>query len=92
PACVILETKDFHMMQPGCVLVCPTTNPAWTPLFPLASALVTDIGGLLAHGSIIAREYGIPAVLGLGDATRKIKSGDMLTVDGNHGSVHILND
>ncbi len=90
-ACVILETKDFHKMQPGCVLVCPTTNPAWTPLFPLASALVTDIGGLLAHGPIIAREYGIPAVLGLGDATRKISTGDMLTVDGNQGTVRIHN-
>lgn len=89
PACVILETKDFDKMQPGCVLVCPATNPAWTLLFPLASALVTDIGGLLAHGSIIAREYGIPAVLGLGDATRKISTGDMLTVDGNQGTVHI---
>lgn len=91
PACVILETKDFDKMQPCCVLVCPTTNPAWTPLFPLASALVTDIGGLLAHGSIIAREYGIPAVLGLGDATRKIGTGDMLTVDGNQGTVQIHN-
>ncbi|MCY3886058.1 MAG: PEP-utilizing enzyme, partial [Gammaproteobacteria bacterium] len=91
PACVILETKDFDQMQPGCVLICPTTNPAWTPLFPLASALVTDIGGLLAHGSIIAREYGIPAVLGLGDATRKISTGDMLTVDGNQGTVRIHN-
>ncbi|MCY4143787.1 MAG: PEP-utilizing enzyme [Gammaproteobacteria bacterium] len=89
PACVILDTKDFDKMQPGCVLVCPATSPAWTPLFPLASALVTDIGGLLAHGSIIAREYGIPAVLGLGDATRRISTGDMLTVDGNQGTVQI---
>ncbi len=92
PACVILETNDFDKMQPGCVLVCPATNPAWTPLFPLAAALVTDIGGLLAHGSIIAREYGIPAVLGLGDATRKINTGDMLTVDGNEGTVRIHDD
>ena len=88
-ACVILETRDFGNMQPGAVLVCPATNPAWTSLFPQAAALVTDIGGLLAHGSIIAREFGIPAVLGIGDATRKIRTGDRLTVDGNAGTVRI---
>ena len=88
-ACVICDTKEFGSMKPGAILVCPTTTPAWTPLFPHATGLVTDIGGLLAHGSIVAREYGIPAVLGLGDATRKIKTGDLLTVDGDAGTVKI---
>lgn len=89
-ACVLISPESTVEMIPGAVLVCPTTTPAWTPLLSQASALVTDIGGLLAHGSIIAREFGIPAVLGLGDATRKIKSGDLLTVNGNDGSVQVI--
>ena len=89
-ACVLSSPESASEMVPGAVLVCPTTTPAWTPLLTQASALVTDIGGLLAHGSIIAREFGIPAVLGLGDATRKIQTGDLLTVDGNVGTVQVL--
>ena len=73
PASVILTPADFGQMQPGTVLVCPTTTPAWTPLFSQARALVTDIGGILAHGSIVAREYGIPAVMGTGVATQRIR-------------------
>ena len=76
-------------MQPGTVLVCPTTTPAWTPLFSQARALVTDIGGILAHGSIVAREYGIPAVMGTGIATQRIKSGQQMTVDGDTGTVEL---
>ena len=89
-ACVLTSPEWVREMTPGAVLVCPTTTPAWTPLLSQASALVTDIGGLLAHGSIIAREFGIPAVLGLGDATRRIKSGDLLTVNGNDGIVQVV--
>ena len=87
PASVILSPADFGAMQPGTVLVCPTTTPAWTPLFSQARALVTDIGGVLAHGSIVAREYGIPAVMGTGIATQRIKSGQQITVDGDAGTV-----
>jgi rifampicin phosphotransferase len=65
----------------------PTTNPAWTPLFAQARGLVTDIGGVAAHGSIVAREYGIPAVMGTGNATQRIVSGRMVTVDGDAGVV-----
>ena len=79
-------------MRPGTVLVCPTTTPAWTQLFPKAVGLVTDIGGILAHGSTVAREYGIPAVLGLGDATKRIADGQRIAVDGNLGTVTILED
>lgn len=86
-ACVILSARDFGKMRPGTILVCPTTTPAWTQLFPQAIALVTDIGGILAHGSIVAREYGIPAVLGLVDATERIRDGQTLTVDGDKGFV-----
>jgi len=87
PACVLHGPEDFDQMQPGCVLVAATTTPAWTPLFAMAAAVVTDIGGPLSHGSIVAREYGIPAVMGTGVATRRIRNGQPLTVDGNAGTV-----
>jgi len=84
---VLLGPQDFSLMQPGDVLVAPITTPAWTPLFAVASAIVTDIGGPLSHSSIVAREYGLPAVLGTGVATRRIRSGQRITVDGDAGSV-----
>jgi phosphohistidine swiveling domain-containing protein len=87
PASVILSPAEFATMQPGSILVCPTTTPAWTPLFAQARGLVTDIGGILAHGSIVAREYGIPAVMGTGTATQRIVSGQQVTVDGDAGTV-----
>jgi len=90
PACVLQGPEDFNRMQPGCVLVAGTTTPAWTPLFAMAAAVVTDIGGPLSHGSIVAREYGIPAVMGTGVATRRIKSEQMITVDGNAGTVELM--
>jgi phosphoenolpyruvate synthase/pyruvate phosphate dikinase len=74
-------------MQAGDVLVAALTTPAWTPLFARAAAVVTDIGGPLSHGSIVAREYGIPAVLGTGEATKRIHSGQVVTVDGSAGVV-----
>jgi pyruvate,water dikinase len=87
PASVILSPADFAEMETDTILVCPTTTPAWTPLFSMARGLVTDIGGLLAHGSIVAREYGIPAVMGTGNATQRIVSGQEITVDGSAGTV-----
>lgn len=86
-ASVVLSPAGFTGMKRHTILVCPTTTPAWTPLFSRASGLVTDIGGILAHGSIVAREYGIPAVMGTGNATRRITSGQQLTVDGDAGTV-----
>jgi len=86
-ACVLHGPEDFGKMKPGDVLVAGTTTPAWTPLFAMASAVVTDIGGPLSHGSIVAREYGIPAVMGTGVATKRIRDGQMITVDGNTGTV-----
>jgi pyruvate,water dikinase len=86
-ACVLRGPEDFGQMRPGDVLVAVTTTPAWTPLFAMASAVVTDIGGPLSHSSIVAREYGIPAVMGVGDGTRLIKSGQTITVDGTAGRV-----
>jgi phosphohistidine swiveling domain-containing protein len=87
PARVLHGPEDFDQMLPGEVLVAGTTTPAWTPLFAMASAVVTDIGGPLSHGSIVAREYGIPAVMGTGVATRRIQSGQVITVDGDSGVV-----
>ena len=88
-ASVILGPGDFDAMRPGTILVSPLTTPAWTQLFAHAAGLVTDIGSILAHGSIVAREYGIPAVLGVGNGTVRIKHGQTLTVDGDAGTVFI---
>jgi rifampicin phosphotransferase len=90
PASVIRSPDDFLEMEPGTILVCSTTTPAWTPLFSQARGLVTDVGGVLAHGSIVAREYGIPAVLGTGIATTRIRSGQTIRVDGDAGTVTLL--
>jgi pyruvate,water dikinase len=86
-ACVMRGPEDFGRMQPGDVIVAVITTPAWTPLFARAAAVVTDIGGPLSHSSIVAREYGIPAVLGTGAATRRIQDGQMISVDGTAGTV-----
>jgi phosphoenolpyruvate synthase/pyruvate phosphate dikinase len=90
PACVLYGPEDFPKMKPGDVLVATTTTPAWTPLFAMASAVVTDIGGPLSHSSIVAREYGIPAVMAARNATRHIQSGQMVMVDGKEGTVVLL--
>ena len=85
--CVIRGPEEFHKLQKGDVLVCPLTDPEWTPLFRLASAVVADTGAALSHAAIVAREYGIPAVLGVGLATSRYQDGDMIRVDGNRGEV-----
>ena len=90
PASVIRSPEDFSRMETDTILVCPTTTPAWTPLFSQARGLVTDVGGVLAHGSIVAREYDIPAVLGTGVATQRIRSGQRIRVDGEAGTVTLL--
>ena len=87
PARVLFGPEDFQAMKPGEVLIAVTTTPAWTPLFAMASAVVTDIGGPLSHSSIVAREYGIPAVMAARTATRMIRNGQVITVDGNAGTV-----
>ncbi len=89
PARVLTDAADFAGFQPGEILVASITTPAYTPLFALAAGVVTDIGGVLSHGSIVAREYGIPAVLGTGNATKRIATGDVITVDGGAGTVRL---
>ena len=90
PARVILRADENQHVQPGEILIAPFTDPGWTPYFVPAAAIVMDQGGLLSHGSIIAREYGIPAVVNVGPATRIIKTGQTIQVDANRGIVRIL--
>jgi phosphohistidine swiveling domain-containing protein len=77
-------------LEPGEILICPGTDPAWTPLFLSAGGLVMEVGGLMTHGAVVAREYGIPAVVGVRDATRRLVTGQRIRVDGNSGHITIL--
>lgn len=77
-------------MEPGDILVSDTTAPPWTSLFASISALVTDTGGVLSHGAIVAREYNIPAVVGVEVATKVIQDGQMIEVNGNTGLIRLL--
>jgi pyruvate,water dikinase len=87
---VILRTDDHQHVEPGEILVAPFTDPAWTPYFLPAAGVVMDQGGVLSHGAIIAREYGLPAVVNVGPASRLIKTGQTIRVDGDQGTVTIL--
>jgi pyruvate,water dikinase len=84
---IVHGSQDFDRFQPGEVLVARATAPAWTPLFARAAAVVTDAGTLAAHASLVAREYGIPAVVGTADATTRLTDGQQVTVDGSAGTV-----
>jgi pyruvate,water dikinase len=86
---VVLDPHDARLL-PGEILVCPATDPGWTPLFLTAGALVMEVGGMMTHGSVVAREYGIPAVVGVACATERLKTGQRLRVDGASGTVSVL--
>jgi phosphohistidine swiveling domain-containing protein len=87
---LVLREPIAPPAEGGYVLVCPSTDPAWVPLFVNAKALVMETGGVLSHGAIVAREFGLPAVAGLPDATKQIRNGQVVRVDGGRGSVAIL--
>jgi pyruvate,water dikinase len=87
---VVVTPADFGRVEPGEILVCASTNPAWTPLFSKIAGVVADQGGSLSHAAIVAREYGIPAVLGTGHATARIADGARLRIDGQRGTVEFL--
>ena len=87
PVRIIAGPAEFARLRPGDVLVCQATDPAWTPLFASASAVVAETGGLLSHAAIVAREYGIPAVLGVLEVTTRLHDGQVVTVDGGAGRV-----
>jgi pyruvate,water dikinase len=87
---VVRDVNEIGTVQQGEVLVCSVTAPSWGPVFPKIAAAVSDIGGMMSHAAIVAREYGLPAVVGTGHATKMIKTGDRVRVDGDNGTVTIL--
>ncbi|MCE7982073.1 MAG: phosphoenolpyruvate synthase [Caldilinea sp. CFX5] len=87
---VVFDPHDAQL-APGEILVCPGTDPAWTPLFLAAGGLVMEVGGLMTHGSVVAREYGIPAVVGVHEATSRLKTGQRIRVDGSSGEIVLVN-
>jgi phosphohistidine swiveling domain-containing protein len=87
---IVSGSEDFRRVQPGDVLVTTTTTPAWTPLFPSLAGLVTETGGVLSHAAVVAREYRLPAVVGVEGATRRIPDGARVRVDGAAGQVELL--
>jgi phosphohistidine swiveling domain-containing protein len=89
---VVLSQQEFDAVQKGEVVVCRMTSPAWVVLFTRISGLVTDAGGMASHPAVVSREFGIPAVVGTSDATRRIKTGDRVRVNGALGRVDILVD
>ncbi|VTU00352.1 pyruvate phosphate dikinase : Pyruvate phosphate dikinase PEP/pyruvate-binding protein OS=Rhodopirellula sp. SWK7 GN=RRSWK_04808 PE=4 SV=1: PPDK_N: PEP-utilizers [Gemmataceae bacterium] len=90
PALVLTEPTAAPPGEGGYVLVCPTTDPAWVPLFVRAKALVMETGGVLSHGAIVAREFGLPAVAGLPGVTQRLKTGQTVRVDGGRGTVTVI--
>jgi phosphohistidine swiveling domain-containing protein len=86
---VVLDPRQANL-QPGEILVCPGTDPSWTPLFLSAGALIMEVGGLMTHGSVVAREYGIPGVVGVHNATTRLKTGQRVRVDGSKGVIEVL--
>jgi pyruvate, water dikinase len=87
---VLLNVNDIGQIREGEVLVCPVTAPSWGPVFGKIAAAVSDIGGTMSHAAIVAREYGMPAVVGTGMATARIRTGDRVRVDGDRGVVTVL--
>lgn len=88
---IILDPRGAQL-APGEILVCPGTDPAWTPLFMAAVGLITEVGGMMTHGSVVAREYGIPAVVGVHQATTRLKDGQRIRLDGTAGKIIILDE
>jgi pyruvate,water dikinase len=88
----VVRKLEEARIEKGDILVAPYTDPAWTPLFPIAAGLVTEVGGLMTHGAVVAREYGIPAVVGVDGATEAIRDGTLIRVNGTQGYVEVLGD
>ena len=90
PARVILSADGIADLQEGEILVAPLTAPSWAPVFGKIGATVTDVGGIMSHAAIVCREYGLPAVTGTAFGTKNIKTGQRIRVDGNTGTVTVL--
>jgi phosphohistidine swiveling domain-containing protein len=87
---VIREPTEFTQMRPGAILVAPATDPSWTPLFTLASGVIVEVGGMISHAFTVAREYGLPALANVENATRLLKNGDRVRLDATNGRVQVL--
>lgn len=90
PARVVLTSTEFARVQRGDIIVCPSSNPSWVPIFSIAGGLVTNTGGVLSHAAVVAREFGLPAVVGTRDATARIRDGQQVEIDGTAGTVRLL--
>ena len=86
---IVLDPREAAKLHVGEILVTQATDPGWTPVFPLVSGLVLEIGGQLSHGAIVAREYGLPAVVNVAGATRHIHDGQIIIVDGTNGCIYL---
>ena len=89
---IIHSPEEGNQLLPGEILVASSTNVGWTPLFPRAAAVITDVGAPLSHAAIVARELGIPAVVGTGNATLRLETGDRVIVDGGKGTIQFANE
>jgi phosphoenolpyruvate synthase/pyruvate phosphate dikinase len=87
---VLREPSEFARMKRGAILVAPATDPSWNPLFTLAAGVIVEIGGMLSHASTVAREYGLPALANVKDATRRLNDGDRVHLDATGGVVEIV--
>jgi pyruvate,water dikinase len=87
---VVMALEDFATVRRGDIIVCPSSNPSWVPLFGIIAGLVTNTGGVTSHAAVVAREFGVPAVVGTGEATRLIRNGQQVEVDGSAGEVRLL--
>jgi pyruvate,water dikinase len=90
PACIVRSVEEISRLRRGDILVCQVTNPTWAPIFQKIGGAVSDIGGSMSHAAIVAREYGLPAVVGTGTATSRIRDGQRIRVDGGRGIVTLL--
>ena len=87
---MLTDVNQIGEIRDGEILVCPVTAPSWAPVFGKIKAAVSDIGGSMSHAAIVAREYGLPAVVGTGDATKRISTGQRIRVDGDRGIVQVI--
>jgi pyruvate,water dikinase len=88
---VVLDPRQAGLV-PGEIMVCPGTDPSWTPLFLTAGGLIMEVGGMMTHGAVVAREYGIPAVVGVDHATQRLVTGQCVRLDGSSGQIDVLDD
>jgi pyruvate,water dikinase len=84
---IIDQPAQLDQLEEGEILVAPSTSTSWTPLFGKAAGVISDVGGIMCHAAIVAREYGLPSVVGVSNATRRIRTGDRLRIDGDAGTV-----